>query len=129
MKTIRMPQAMLDATLAALRSGKYRQGKGCLETSGWDGQPRGYCCLGVMQMAIEGVTERQNVPSSEWLKRKGITFAYSTYTTLKALVKEHHTDAVPHLPAFGCSAWEANDVRSKTFAEIADAWEDAAEGY
>lgn len=73
--------------LAALRSGKYTQGRGLLfrpkragMTSGY-----GYCCLGVLQHVLDGGVEcwmdnppydggpsAMSVPSLEWYKHHGI---------------------------------------------------------
>lgn len=140
-KTIRMPAAMLAATLAALRSGKFEQGKGKLCTSfPLPGIPNRYCCLGVMQMAIDGETEKEGLPSRAWLESKGIVFRGETILTFEELAGTDMYWRAPYLPDLRCSAWEANDIgctadgdRSKatrkTFAEIADAWEAAAEGY
>lgn len=124
MKTIRMPQAMLNATLAALRSGEYKEGTGHLCRNG------AYCCLGVMQMAIDGEVENLQLPSQRWLKSKGISFVGAAPAG---------ESCNPYLPTLGCSAADANDYgpictngrqhNPATFAEIADAWEDAAEGY
>lgn len=140
-KTIRMPTAMLAATLAALRSGKFQQGKGSLHYSDpIDGSEK-FCCLGVMQMAIEGKVEQcVGLPTLGWLESKGITFAGQGSPSLEEMVKDGKTVQSPYFHTFGCSAWEANDVGGeayykapdlvpKTFAEIADAWEAAAEGY
>lgn len=43
MKTKRMNKLVKKLWVAALRSGKYKQGKGQLKTD------RGYCCLGVLE--------------------------------------------------------------------------------
>ena len=57
MKTIRMAKATLDKWLAALRSGKYTQGKGALETKDIFGKIT-HCCLGVLQIELDGEVER-----------------------------------------------------------------------
>jgi hypothetical protein len=74
MKTIRGPKKVLDAWLAALRSGKYEQGKKRLECNG------AYCCLGVLQMELSGKVERfandepQYLPTPQWLAQHHISF-------------------------------------------------------
>ncbi len=73
LKTIRMPRHLLETWLTALRSGKYTQGEGALEHNG------AYCCLGVLQHAVEGRTTRdhlndEELPSADWLHSYGIKF-------------------------------------------------------
>ena len=93
-KTIRMPKAIWDKWKALLLNPETKQGVGSLcDEFG------GYCCLGVLQMAVDGdvekvdETERDRLlkegqslsllpdlgspaltPSPEWLRRNGITF-------------------------------------------------------
>jgi len=68
MKTIQMKRADWEKWDAALRSGKYKQCTGMLSDGG------GYCCLGVLQMALDGQVEPSELPSAAWLQRHGITF-------------------------------------------------------
>lgn len=120
-KTIRMPQAMLDAWLKALRSGEYEQGRGILEAGG------AFCCLGVLQMTVDGKTEKlvgkiaSTYPSFDWLLAKGIEF-----TTGAGHCGETRN---PYLPSLARSAADANDDGNYTFSQIADAIEACAEGY
>lgn len=130
MKTIKMPKETLDKWLAALRSGEYKQTPGVLRSL--DG---GYCCLGVLQHVLDGkVTpdevDNEELPPLAWLDEKGITFC-----GVRSLKHKQ-----PFLPSLGCYAAEANDatedpyedgeeVHTHNFHQIADAIEQAAEGY
>lgn len=125
-KTFRMPKLLLAATLAALRSGKYKQGKYRLEENG------AYCCLGVMQMEADSKVERYAdddfatralpMPSEQWEKEKGIT----------DFGKDGQRYVLPSLDwpgrKYTASAAYAND-EGVSFAEIADAFERHAEAY
>jgi hypothetical protein len=118
-KTIRMPKALLDKWLAALRSGEFKQCDGRLADNG------GFCCLGVLQCVADGDVERSeyggvahHYPSEHWLHVHSVQF-----------LTENGMDTwTPHLPALEKCASDANDD-GKTFAEIADAIEACAEGY
>ena len=72
MKTIKMPREIGEKWLAALWSGKYKQGVGMLQNGG------AFCCLGVLQMEVEGKTStnemQEEVPSVDWLQERGINF-------------------------------------------------------
>lgn len=51
---MRVNKANMRLVVAALRSGKYLQGRGRLKCISNDGTPIGYCCMGVMcEVAIE----------------------------------------------------------------------------
>jgi hypothetical protein len=124
MKTIRMKKEYLDKWLAALRSGKYKQGKHQLKTDSG-----AFCCLGVLQQELDGEVESQDgkplqTPSSSWLKDKEITFHYSPLYS-----KTIGGCQNPHLPTLDTTAAEANDRHNKTFLEIADAIEEATETF
>ena len=79
----KMPQKLKDKWLAALRSGKYKQGTGKLrDDSG------GYCCLGVLEHCISGKVEKHagkndylndylTYPSLNWLSKHNIQFVNS----------------------------------------------------
>lgn len=79
--SIEMPGSAADAWLAALRSGEYTQGKERLHING------AYCCLGVMQMAVDGKVEKfvtnigdaeielsYSLPSVAWCAAHNISF-------------------------------------------------------
>ena len=110
-KTIRGPRAILDKWVDALRYGGYKQGKGALK------QGDTYCCLGVLQMCVDGVVEMDpfvegvsmGLPTQKWLDDHGLTMANN-----------------PYLPTLKYGAACANDA-GKSFDEIADAIEAAME--
>lgn len=75
-KTIKMKRADFKKWIAALRSGKYKQGYKALKDD-----TGGYCCLGVLQHCLVGDVERTTAsnipklyPSKVWLRERGITF-------------------------------------------------------
>lgn len=119
--TIRMPKADLEMVLAMLRNpvNAGKQGKHAL----FDGN--GYCCLGAMQCAkTGGKVEHKHgmykgLPSYNWLATVGWEFTCN----------EGRRTADPWLPALHTRATFANDSKGYTFAQIADAIEDCAEGY
>lgn len=63
-----MPKDMKEKWVAALRSGEYRQAAGALTKDG------GYCCLGVLQCAVDGEVEDKNagLPSEWWCEKSGL---------------------------------------------------------
>jgi hypothetical protein len=81
---IQMPAALADSWIEALRSGKYIQGKEALAELTKDGNINGYCCLGVLEMVVDGQVEFQRTsvgrneprvtPSSEWLRKNDVRF-------------------------------------------------------
>ena len=125
--TIRMPKEDLAQWLAALRApeNKRRQGTNYL----FNPRGGGYCCLGVAQCIKTGgrveatrdgiVTNWHGYPSLEWLGTVGWKF----------FDKAGNICRDPWLPSLDRKASHANDLLKKTFAEIADAIEDCAEGY
>lgn len=132
MKTIKMPKETLDKWLAALRSGEYKQTREKL----YDSETGGFCCLGVLQHVLEGrVTpdEERNheLPSIKWLEKHGIEFSN---------IFNSEPTAQPYLPAINLQAAEANDevedpyeegeeIHTYDFHQLADAIEQAAEGF
>jgi len=52
-KEAKMKQELKQKWVAALRSGKYRQGRGHLRVVNLDGSIT-FCCLGVLHMVVEG---------------------------------------------------------------------------
>jgi hypothetical protein len=77
-----MPQESKDKWVAALRSGDYKQGVGCLYTK----TDNAYCCLGVLQHCLTGEVEVEMennydntsavVPTAAWLDSHNIKFSY-----------------------------------------------------
>jgi len=77
---IKMPKELKQRWVDALRSGKYKQAQGALKKDG------GYCCLGVLQMVVDGEVEmdlREDrygedyaasacLPSEEWCQKNKI---------------------------------------------------------
>lgn len=117
-KTIRMPAALADKWLEALRSGNYKQEQGGLCVESDDG-PVGYCCLGVLQLVADGDVERSfgvpnALPSVAWLNSHGVDFRVGAGPDIQS----------PYLPMFGLTASSAND-HGHSFSVIADAIEDA----
>lgn len=129
--TIRMPEAKLRLWLRALRLKKNakRQAKGALWVPKEKGYSNGgYCCLGVAQQVLSGGVETmdgggledcKSFPSYDWQEGEGIEFFDKHGTRTRD----------PYLPLHGVTASYANDTEGLTFAQIADAIEDCAEGY
>lgn len=124
-KHIRMKKADWEKWDAALRSGEYVQGKDALRDS--NGR---YCCLGVLEMVVDGEVEMMNQdsvgpepclePSLNWLADHGIEF--------RRVNGEPTVD--PWLPKLGTSTTAANDgrhVQQSSFVSIADAIKDTVE--
>jgi hypothetical protein len=121
-----MPQQHKDAWLKALRSGEYAQDKGLLKTK------HGYCCLGVLQMAIDGQVESYTVTdksgetsqmplsflSSTWAAKHNINFAGCGTGPLFYIGDRSDI-----------SAAALNDNEDYTFLQIADLIEEQVEGY
>lgn len=104
-KHISMKREDLDKWLSALRSGEYRQGSGYLCFG-----PLGalkYCCLGVLQMALDGEIESEDsrgcdeLPSLDWLESHGIQFRAA----------DGKNNNFPFLPTLNEDAIGANDER------------------
>jgi hypothetical protein len=131
-----MPKEIKDKWLTALRSGEYQQGKGmlCNENK--------YCCLGVLEMAVDGRVETclssedlwQSLPtpSHEWLEKNGIIFrrpdGYFSDTPYFDL--DMSSDSKPDSMIGNAlkSAVALNDVHFYTFEQIADLIEAQVEG-
>lgn len=103
-KTIIAPRAVLDAWDNALRSGEYIQGQHTMETRSGK-----YCCLGVLEMVLEGEVENATVPSFLWLERHGISF----YNDVGGLCVN------PHIKSEGVAVSTVNDIGTP-FSQIAD---------
>lgn len=117
MKTTSMPKELKEKWTAALRSGEYRQGyKALLSTNG------AYCCLGVLQMVVdgkvEGLTGVRGYPSKEWLVANNINCLYNSgeHSWLNDILLGENGATV------------LNDNHRKTFLEIADLIETYVEG-
>ena len=139
-KTILMRKADHEKWDAALRSGEYKQGKGRLETS-----DKKYCCLGVLQMVLDGKVETEynsdgeNVgsrgyPSKEWKAEHGVVFKdYDSNGELQM----NQSASAPYLHAFKTSAdvvndstrfdEQCNESHLSNFVQIADAIKDMVE--
>lgn len=111
--------------VAALRSGKYRQGKNAL-TNGRRGAQRRYCCLGVL---CDVYAQETNVPvgrvvtsSSSW--KEAMVRSNDVMQYLPCEVRDWATlkDSDPSIDS-GCSASEANDDLNWNFNQIATAIE------
>lgn len=79
-KTFEMKSADVDTWLAALRSGKYKQGinelyseKTHYTNTGNTNTVATYCCLGVMQDCLGKVQKGKGLPTVRWLKDHNIT--------------------------------------------------------
>lgn len=103
---------MKESWIAALRSGKYKQGKGALQNNGC------FCCLGVL-------SEIMDVPKEE------VCTGYYEFAFFDGAGKLFHNRSVPPGGAFGLDGetitelWIMNDNSDqKSFAQIAD-WIDA----
>lgn len=128
-----MPMETKDKWLKALRSGEYKQTTGSL----CDGKG-GYCCLGVLQMALDGEVEHetladgkisyQPVPTEAWVEKNNIVFGkFMPDTVINTnpdfIVNDpdneneyyDHADGVAY-----CSAAGLNDTAGYTFEQIAD---------
>jgi hypothetical protein len=128
MKTIRMPKETLAKWLEGLRSGKYKQVYGALRNRvlGKDGEPTkeiGYCCLGVLQMVVDGKVEEAvgGTPSRDWLERNKIHFD-NIYNPSQFAT---HTAPFINIGGKWMHAAEANDTYNCPFDDIADAIEQA----
>lgn len=121
-----IPQELKTRWLEALRSGKFKQGFGQLEDE------VGFCCLGVLQVVVDGKVEREDgdnalaLPSPEWCRRHRFSLDANSIPV---------TD--PELPSLGkvvnnpyrfVTCAHANDSMRLTFTQIADAIEVDFEG-
>ena len=115
-----MPKEIKDKWIAALRSGKYKQGKYRLENDG------GYCCLGVLQKVVDDKVERDKddialcVPSFEWLEKNNINFKDCDSITAR--------DASIAVNNKLTSLTTMNDTQDADFLTIADAIDKNIEG-
>jgi len=115
-KIFRIPKLLLKKWTAALRSGEYQQGKHTM----FDAKTDSYCCLGVLQHALDGVVEaNMEVPSPKWGASKGITEP----------VKGSCFNPFLFCGGNWCSAAYCNDELNLSFPEIADLLERHAETY
>jgi hypothetical protein len=111
--TIIMPAKLREVWLNALLSGDYQQGHRALRDANG-----GYCCLGVLQMAVDGEVETELdmtmksapktipkcYPSRKWLADHNIQFKDN----------DGSLTSNPYLPSIGALADRANDGRFDT---------------
>lgn len=119
--------------VAALRSGKYVQGREVMKQIFPDGTAT-YCCLGVMQEEISGEVEKnffindytryRALPSRNWCEANGIINAHNIDGLVCVLVPSGFTKK-----GVAIDAPIANDRLGLTFNQIADLWEHFVEGY
>jgi hypothetical protein len=108
--------------VAALRSGKYEQGKGYLNIGGT------FCCLGVgCEVAIEN-----GLSVVTYLHPDGNNFTVTSYDRRQGFLPERVTEWLGLTTDTGhydtSDLMKDNDVRHKTFAEIADIIESEPQG-
>jgi hypothetical protein len=140
-KTILMRKADHEKWDAALRSGEYQQGKGRLET-----KDKKFCCLGVLQMALDGKVEMEynsdgesvgsrGYPTNEWKEEHGVVFR--DYNSNDELQSNPSYASAPYLNAFKASAdvvndstrcdEQCNEIHLHNFVQIADAIKEMVE--
>lgn len=126
---IKMPKEMKQRWVEALHSGKYKQAQGALEKEG------GYCCLGVLQMVVDGQVETYvrhdkwgnrhenpaSMPSRKWCERNKIE--HDGWQVVIDDVEDAYgnVDSYSDLP-------ELNDESPLTFRDIAGVIEQQVEG-
>lgn len=129
--------------VAALRSGKYKQGREVLKYTGYPEGPR-YCCLGVMQEVLDGKVEEEGpdangdpiyclMPSQEWCERHNITInGFQIANGFPLVPPEFHREEFDAegfpVPTHTLTAPVLNDSVGLTFPQIADLWEYFVEG-
>ena len=129
---IRMKKQDKEAWLKALREETYPRGKGRLKD-----ENGGYCCIGVLQMALDGKVETWSaggsacgMPTPRWWETKGITALGTCADVSQGLVAltpqpykegemEFDLDYIP----------QVNDKTNLTFPEIADLLDPIIEVY
>lgn len=122
MKTIRMKKADWEKWDAALRSGKYLQGTGCLRYE------NAFCCLGVLQMCLDGAIQDNKgvldsqLPSLQWLSAHDIAFDSLDHASGDAI---NRAPAIDIRGEVDTAAMHNDD--GKCFHDIADAIKDAVE--
>lgn len=126
---IKMPKDMKQRWIDALRSGEYKQAQGALEKDG------GYCCLGVLQMVVDGEVETKElvdewgnsyhtpyaIPSDEWCQRNKI--AHDWWGVCVEDVEDSYGNEEAHHDLPGL-----NDETGLSFKDIADIIEEQVEG-
>jgi hypothetical protein len=121
--TIFAPRATLDAWDAWLRDPNNKQASCFLERRDSEtDEVEGHCCLGGLQMALDGKVEKSyfgsslHVPTIEWLGKNGITFLEEVSDVVWP-----EGAPIPYLPSLGTNATAANDSGEYSFIQIADA--------
>jgi hypothetical protein len=136
MSSMRMTAEQKARWLEALRSGKYKQGVSLLESSDPDTDAKAYCCLGVLQMVLDGDVQRgagcdgrrrsYPLPTMQWYLDHDID-----------VVLEDDNDGpdvgispICSVDKPNCQNYSyayLNDSSGKTFSEIADLLEEDIE--
>jgi hypothetical protein len=131
-KTIAMKKADYEKWVAALRSGSYVQAKGRLvKPYSYDcetGLKTAYCCLGVLQMVLDGECEARELPSEPWLQAHGIAFYKTDYTGASVRSCSPHltgVDATRCSTTATADSW--NDAIGADFNKLADMISEAVE--
>ena len=127
MKTIFCKREVGQRWLNALRSGKYPQARGKLQTD------EGFCCLGVLEHCLTGIVEMTDdglgnmvscgYPSMPWLKEHNIKFLYFNGDGNS---RAHCSPLLNFKDGTRITADVANDC-GYSFSDIADAVEEAME--
>jgi hypothetical protein len=127
-KKNKMPQALKQKWIDALRSGNYKQGRSWL----FYPKDNSFCCLGVLEDSIDGEVEMihsqcsKSLPTKQWADNHGIYFDG---------MQTNETDNIAHVwpNLFYDNQWlpayTINDRYVLSFNEIADLIEDQIEGY
>ena len=131
---IRMPQAVKERWINALRSGKYKQGQGSLLD-----EAGGYCCLGVLVKELEGELHKlkdgddvryERMPSMEFLAKHGIE--PSRHVTFLDFDDVKYADPICFeivTDDMDATLPKLNDDWHYNFVEISNIIEDQVEGY
>lgn len=137
--TLKMPKAMKQAWVDALRSGKYKQGYGRMCTVLGNGG-KSFCCLGVLQQAVDGDVEWADGEYAKYVKLTAPTgqIAHSVPMPSPLWLEGHHVDFVTNDgQSFGGGLpvqhpfWtlsQMNDFKHFNFRQIADWIDENVEG-
>jgi hypothetical protein len=135
-KQFRIPKAILETWLAALRSGEYKQATSFLEapvTGSWTAEVntsiKGYCCLGVLQMAVDGDVQRDDSGSPLGLPTLGWYHDHGIIPTEMLEKPTWNRDSQYSLNSNKFSLAYLNDALKLKFEEIANHIERIAEPY
>lgn len=114
-----MPRGLRKKWLAALRSGKYKQGQGCL----YNPDDKSFCCLGVLNhIALKGNVEVvEHEPDDDYYLEKGDFLELPSRefcTTFNIDMPDHMQESLVTM----------NDDGRCSFVEIADYIEEHSRG-